>query len=200
MERTVSIEEHVTCSICMDLYNNPLALPCLHSFCRRCLEGLFSSALVFKCPECREVVKLGPKGIGGLPKNFHLAGIVDTYKRDNEALVDTHKRSREGRTSCSQHRMTCQLMCTVCKIKICIRCVVEKHSGHKVTLISSRADDEADHTDRLKCGEHRRVFTLYCCDCDKLACLECLVRHHHAHSINTIEEASGYNSVLCLYF
>lgn len=193
MERTTSIEEHVTCSICMDLYNDPLALPCLHSFCRRCVQGLFSSSLVIKCPECRDEVKLGSKGIDSLPRNFQLAGIVDSYKRENEELREIRNRHRDDRPFCTQHRMTCQFMCTICKIQICLRCVVEKHSGHKVALTSNKKEDEDSSTNSLKCVEHNRGFKLYCCDCNKLTCLECIVRQHYAHSLSTIEEAYSYN-------
>ncbi|XP_045200082.2 tripartite motif-containing protein 59-like [Mercenaria mercenaria] len=194
MERTTSIEHHVTCSICMDLYNDPLALPCLHSFCRRCIQGLFSSALVFKCPECRADVKLGPKGINELPKNFQLAGIVDSYRSENDISRETNSRTRNDRPFCTHHRMTCQLMCTVCKIQICLRCVVEKHSGHKMTFLSTKKESEEASKDDIKCYDHGRLYKLYCCDCNQLTCLECVVRQHCAHSLNSIEEAHGYNT------
>ena len=43
-----ALEDHVTCSICLGLYNDPLALPCMHSFCRRCLQGIVASSMCLK--------------------------------------------------------------------------------------------------------------------------------------------------------
>lgn len=196
MDRAASIEDHVTCSICMDLYNDPLALPCLHSFCRRCIQGLFSSALVFKCPECRSDVKLGPRGIDDIPKNFQLGGIVDSYKRENVDYRHGRQEARDERSFCTQHRMTCQLMCRTCTESVCLKCIVEKHSGHKLALLSTKRDNQDELTGEVNCYMHNRSHKLYCTDCERLICLECTVNEHCHHSLSNIEESHGYHLVM----
>ena len=32
--------EQLTCNVCLDQYTNPKTLPCLHSFCLKCIEKL----------------------------------------------------------------------------------------------------------------------------------------------------------------
>ena len=47
------------CPLCHEMFNNPRLLPCLHTFCKRCLENLVvprSSTL--SCPACRTDVQL----------------------------------------------------------------------------------------------------------------------------------------------
>ena len=34
------LDEQLTCNVCLDQYTNPKTLPCLHSFCLKCIEKL----------------------------------------------------------------------------------------------------------------------------------------------------------------
>ena len=34
------LDEQLTCNVCLDQYSNPKTLPCLHSFCLKCIEKL----------------------------------------------------------------------------------------------------------------------------------------------------------------
>ena len=77
MSETDDLVEELYCPICADLYEEPLMLPCTHSFCTACLrERLLkghvtktSQSVKFDCPVCRNEVILGDKGIEGLPSN-----------------------------------------------------------------------------------------------------------------------------------
>ncbi|XP_039390393.1 RING finger protein 112-like isoform X2 [Mauremys reevesii] len=52
MER---LREDVTCSICLDVLNDPVSIECGHNFCRGCLAAHWHmvSAWRSQCPECR---------------------------------------------------------------------------------------------------------------------------------------------------
>ena len=82
------LEEQLTCAICLDLYTNPRTLPCLHSFCQRCMEGLplvshnLSNQLLkyeFCCPTCRSSTVLPEPGASGFPAAFHLTNLKEAY-------------------------------------------------------------------------------------------------------------------------
>ena len=34
------LDEQLTCNVCLDQYTNPKTLPCLHSFCLKCIEKI----------------------------------------------------------------------------------------------------------------------------------------------------------------
>ncbi|XP_044872114.1 RING finger protein 112-like [Mauremys mutica] len=49
------LQEDVTCSICLDILEDPVSIECGHNFCRGCLTAHWSgvSAWGSQCPECR---------------------------------------------------------------------------------------------------------------------------------------------------
>ncbi|XP_074854464.1 RING finger protein 112-like isoform X2 [Carettochelys insculpta] len=52
---TQKLREDVTCSICLDVLEDPVSIDCGHNFCRSCLSAHWSgvSAWGLRCPECR---------------------------------------------------------------------------------------------------------------------------------------------------
>ncbi|XP_065447256.1 RING finger protein 112-like isoform X1 [Chrysemys picta bellii] len=49
------LQEDITCSICLDILEDPVSIECGHNFCRGCLSTHWSgvSAWESQCPECR---------------------------------------------------------------------------------------------------------------------------------------------------
>ena len=46
------MRKHLTCAICMDLFIEPLSLPCHHTFCKQCIYKHFALGSQ-TCPTCR---------------------------------------------------------------------------------------------------------------------------------------------------
>lgn len=51
---TTTLLNDLTCAICLDLFNDPVTLPCAHNMCKACWETVET----FKCPICRSVCLL----------------------------------------------------------------------------------------------------------------------------------------------
>uniref|UniRef100_A0A8D0VAV3 Tripartite motif containing 4 n=1 Tax=Sus scrofa TaxID=9823 RepID=A0A8D0VAV3_PIG len=48
------LQEELSCSICLDYFEDPVSIECGHNFCRDCLRrGLAQGCNQFPCPECR---------------------------------------------------------------------------------------------------------------------------------------------------
>ena len=38
-----SMEDELTCPVCLELYADPLMLPCSHSVCKKCIQDIVDS-------------------------------------------------------------------------------------------------------------------------------------------------------------
>ena len=79
----LKLEEQLTCPVCLDHYTNPKTLPCLHSFCQDCLEGLpldkKNETYYLSCPTCRHCTELPEEGAGAFPVAFTLNNLKEIY-------------------------------------------------------------------------------------------------------------------------
>lgn len=54
-----SVRKELTCALCGEMYTDPRILPCLHSFCKRCLEHTVNPrSTMLVCHLCRKEIKL----------------------------------------------------------------------------------------------------------------------------------------------
>ena len=72
------------CGICLYNFDNPKALPCLHTFCCECIrqwaahgsctgiKGKQASAIMITCPNCRREAPIPQGGVDQLPTNFYI--------------------------------------------------------------------------------------------------------------------------------
>ncbi|CAF97012.1 unnamed protein product [Tetraodon nigroviridis] len=47
-------EEQFSCSICLEVFVEPVSTPCGHSFCKACLQGYWNHSKKFVCPMCKK--------------------------------------------------------------------------------------------------------------------------------------------------
>ncbi|XP_054644571.1 E3 ubiquitin-protein ligase SH3RF1 isoform X2 [Dunckerocampus dactyliophorus] len=67
------------CPVCLErLDASAKVLPCQHTFCRRCLQGIVGSRGELRCPECRTLVECG---VDELPSNILLVRLLDGIKQ-----------------------------------------------------------------------------------------------------------------------
>ncbi|KAG7237079.1 hypothetical protein INR49_032825 [Caranx melampygus] len=76
-------KQFLICSICLDRYENPKVLPCLHTFCERCLQNYIPAhSLTLSCPVCRQTSILPEKGVAALQNNFFITNLMDVLQRE----------------------------------------------------------------------------------------------------------------------
>eukprot|EP00079_Xenopus_tropicalis_P039636 XP_017953407.1 PREDICTED: tyrosine-protein kinase Srms [Xenopus tropicalis] len=74
------LRDELSCSICRDIYTDPVSLPCGHNFCRGCIGKTWDTQEETflenpSCPECRERFKRRPE----LATAWKLRGMVERF-------------------------------------------------------------------------------------------------------------------------
>ncbi|KAM3846855.1 nuclear factor 7, ovary-like isoform 3-T4 [Vipera latastei] len=80
-----TIQEELTCSICCDLFRNPVMLQCMHHFCKECIQKYWNRCpRIATCPQCRQKIPSR-----SFHPNFIVSNIAETVRR---SASEEHKR------------------------------------------------------------------------------------------------------------
>ncbi|XP_053274820.1 tripartite motif-containing protein 2 isoform X1 [Pleuronectes platessa] len=132
-------KQFLICSICLDRYVNPKVLPCLHTFCERCLQNYIPAhSLTLSCPVCRQTSILPEKGVAALQNNFFITNLMDVLQREpgscsQEAAVLTNITAvATGQLlSCPNHGgNVMEFYCPPCETAMCEECTSGEHGEH----------------------------------------------------------------------
>uniref|UniRef100_UPI00358F1357 E3 ubiquitin/ISG15 ligase TRIM25-like n=1 Tax=Myxine glutinosa TaxID=7769 RepID=UPI00358F1357 len=166
----------LTCSVCLAVYEEPVGLPCGHSFCRVCIETYWErkeedTACV--CPNCREVFAHKPK----LTKNVTIAYLM-------ENIVNVKKGGTGGTESrCEVCNGEAARRCVPCEILCCVKHLKpHQQKGHKLV-------DPGVKIEELRCTKHGKPILLYCKDDESLMCVTCMGGEHEDHKVVSVEIA-----------
>eukprot|EP00058_Branchiostoma_floridae_P006914 XP_002592402.1 hypothetical protein BRAFLDRAFT_67267 [Branchiostoma floridae] len=153
------IREELSCSICLELVTRPKVLPCQHTFCQDCLQDHASRRVPFQCPNCRQQVRLPPRGVAGLPDS-HLATSL-CERLQNQATLSTREQSQYG-NRCSFHPSEdVRLYCKQCKVPICHECFEKSHDEHP-TMSLRRVIQQHRGPVLALISEGRGILETYC--------------------------------------
>lgn len=117
-----TMRQELTCSVCYNIFSDPVLLPCSHSFCRECLKN--SWRFHKTCPICRTKLKPGQE-----VTNLALKHACETYVRFADPTL-TETTTLED--TCKMHRKPLVLYCVKDEEPICADCV-SLHTTHEHT-------------------------------------------------------------------
>ena len=206
MATTASVTADITtCPICMDLFENPKSLPCLHAFCLKCLQGQFKDMYPgdeVTCPVCRKEFQIPPDGLDGLQHHFFIQRLVDVQKASSEEVHEVPcevclEESAEG----TDKIPTATTYCVDCKQRLCEQCSRPhrrmKGGAHQVKPLGAEVQQELIQLRGSSCDKHReKQVELYCHDCNENICLMCsAVKHRNHNSVEIPEVAENFKQV-----
>uniref|UniRef100_A0A8C9FMW2 Uncharacterized protein n=1 Tax=Pavo cristatus TaxID=9049 RepID=A0A8C9FMW2_PAVCR len=207
------LQEELTCSVCLDLYRNPVFLSCGHSFCEECIWALLRSQHcpqgLFCCPLCSAQEAPPTK----LQPNIQLRSIVQKFldtSEQNAALEDELKCEEECEDDMwkgeSSGLHVEEILCDFCleepqpAVKTCMNCetsLCQAHLGKHSTKAFLTSHVLVEPCDarvlaERRCSQHGKLLECYCVTDSVCVCvLCCATSSHRSHEIISVEEAFG---------
>ncbi|XP_078674717.1 uncharacterized protein LOC144912855 [Branchiostoma floridae x Branchiostoma belcheri] len=192
--------DFLECTICLEPFKDPKILPCIHTFCKDCLEKFVAKQSdvkdKFPCPTCRTDTLFPEGGVTGLKNNFFVLSLRDT--------IDAHKSlvSKEDDKvpcdNCEEH--VANFGCVVCEEFLCDECARGHRRGkrtrdHEVLGAAEMRDQLITKTSSVKstslpmCPKHEdEKLKFYCETCQSPICRDCTVLHHKDHKYGLLAD------------
>uniref|UniRef100_A0A8C5QMH0 Uncharacterized protein n=1 Tax=Leptobrachium leishanense TaxID=445787 RepID=A0A8C5QMH0_9ANUR len=178
---SADLRDELTCSICLNIYTDPVTLPCGHSFCRTCIGDVLDTqeaSGAYKCPECRAESQERPALVNARKLRNIAENIRSTHPEQEEAGIPC--------TYCIQSPVPAAKTCLHCEASLCenhLR-VHSKSAEHVLTEPTTSLENR-------KCSVHKKVLEYYCCEDAACICVSCsLAGEHRGHQVETLNEAS----------
>ncbi|KAM9305667.1 E3 ubiquitin/ISG15 ligase TRIM25-like [Gastrophryne carolinensis] len=179
---SADLKEDLTCSVCTNIYNDPVTLPCGHNFCRKCIVETWKhqDEGESRCPECMRRYKSQPD----LVRNVRLCSLSERFPRTSQQATE------EIGITCS-HCITAR----VPAVKSCLRCEVAlcvHHLGVHSKSPSHIFTDPTTTFECRKCSVHNMILEYHCTEDDAYICVYCrLGKEHVGHTVQSLSEVSN---------
>ena len=192
-----NLHDEVSCSVCMCTFTDPKQLPCLHSFCLHCLNGIQRTSGVhdkITCPECRRQFQIpGSGNPSELPTNFRINSLLDVLaiKECSTANVkcgNCNKRNAQT-LYCFQ---CCSFWCDEC---VLAHNIIRINKEHRTLALKDFQDQDIEAMLKRpafcqKKRHEKEELKFFCKDCRVAICNTCVVTLHEGHGKMLLEEAT----------
>ncbi|XP_073480427.1 E3 ubiquitin/ISG15 ligase TRIM25-like [Aquarana catesbeiana] len=178
---SADLRAELECSVCLNIYTDPVTLRCGHNFCRVCIDRVLDrqeGSGGYSCPECREKFQDRP----ALHRNITLRNIVENFLSAQPDLVE----SGVFCTHCVDSPVPAVRSCLLCEVSLC-----DKHLRvHKKSPEHILCDPTLSMESR-KCSVHKKILVYYCTEDDTCACMLCVIGGHKGHEMESLDDASA---------
>ncbi|XP_059191520.1 E3 ubiquitin-protein ligase TRIM21-like [Centropristis striata] len=170
-------ENQFLCSICRNVFTDPVTIPCGHNFCKTCIAKHWDKNVQCQCPNCKEVFDSRP----------HLR--VNTFISEMAAHSSEQQVSKPAEVPCD--------VCTGTKLKalksclVCLESYCETHLEPHLTRSGLKRHQLIDPVENLEgsmCLKHDKLLELFCKTDQTCVCILCTVSDHKTHNVVPLKE------------
>ncbi|XP_073479190.1 E3 ubiquitin-protein ligase TRIM39-like [Aquarana catesbeiana] len=176
------LRAELKCSVCLNIYTDPVMLICGHNFCRLCINRVLNTqegSGGYSCPECREMFPDRP----ALHKNITLRNIVEHF----QSAQPDQEESGVFCTYCVDYPVPAVRSCLHCEVSLCDKHLrVHKKSPEHVLC----PQNPTLSMESRKCSIHKKILEYYCTEDHTCICVSCMIGGHKGHEMESLDEAS----------
>jgi len=197
--------ENVTeCAVCADDLTDARVLPCVHTFCLKCIDKWSQNKQPgekISCPICREEFEVSEGGTDALPKNCFIAKLLEVKKlstslAQGEMICDICCDDKGKSGEKMERKAT--VYCVDCRRNMCEQCCRHHQKFrlpgvHKLVELSSEMGEEEllQMFPENVCDKHSdKCLEIYCFDCKVAVCMMCYIKSHNSHKCSDIKEVA----------
>ncbi|XP_074485937.1 E3 ubiquitin-protein ligase TRIM21-like [Sebastes fasciatus] len=182
-------EDQFLCSICLDVFTDPVSIPCGHNFCKNCITEHWNTSDRCQCPMCKKVFNTRPE----LHVNTFISEMVVQFRQS--AQQKTSSSSSEQQVS-KPGEVPCDV-CTGTKLKalksclVCLASYCETHLEPHLTMSGLKRHQLIEPVENLEdrmCTKHDKPLELFCKTDQTCVCMLCPVLDHKTHDVVPLKE------------
>ncbi|XP_041652437.1 E3 ubiquitin-protein ligase TRIM39-like [Cheilinus undulatus] len=182
-------EDQFLCSICLDVFTDPVTLSCGHNFCQNCITEHWDSNVSCQCPNCKERFSSRPQlKINTFIKEMS-AQFRQSAQQKSSSSSSERQVSKPGEVPCD--------VCTGTKVKalksclVCLASYCETHLEPHLTKSGLKRHQLMDPVENLEdrmCEKHDKLLELFCKNDQRCVCVLCSVTDHKTHDVVPLRE------------
>ena len=182
----------------MSKYTDPKQLPCFHSFCLNCLNGIQQASNIrdkITCPECRQEFNVPDNGnLAALPTDFRINSLLDVLaiKECNTTGIKCGNCDNQSKEShyCFQ---CCAFWCGEC---ITFHNGMKANKDHYALALEDFQDHDFENilkqpTFCVIPDHEKREIELFCNICEVAICNSCALTNHDGHEKIPLKQAAN---------
>ncbi|XP_073715902.1 E3 ubiquitin-protein ligase TRIM39-like [Misgurnus anguillicaudatus] len=173
------LTEELRCSMCLDVFSDPVTTPCGHNFCRICLKQCWDNSQIYSCPYCKKTFSKRPDlNINTTLREITLIFMEKFSLRSSKVLCDI----------CDERKLKALKSCLTCQTSYC-KTHLEPHQ-RALDLKKHKLLDPVENIKDYICEKHERPLELFCRDDQTCVCVFCTDGDHKNHNTVPLEEES----------
>ncbi|XP_022620238.1 zinc finger protein RFP-like [Seriola dumerili] len=177
-------EDQFLCSICLDVFTDPVTTPCGHNFCNKCITEHWDVNVQCQCPTCKRLYNTRLE----LDVNTFISEMTAQFRQSVQQETSSSSSEQQAAKPeevpcdvCTGTKLNALKSCLVCRASFC-----ETHLEPHLTMSGLKRHELIDPVENLEdrvCMNHDKLLELFCKTDQMCVCMLCTYSDHKSHDV-----------------